>query len=146
MAGRFTYVIVDVTDARQVCAAVFDVLDDGIATVRVDAYSDYANQMPADIRSAEAWLRERGLLRADRDPAEAITIGRDDDIGWEIGRAYAVWSTRVTLLDGNGSVVASLDDGGRAVTLRLDVEQAESLASALRPARLERLDPSDPIP
>jgi hypothetical protein len=140
MAGRFTYVIAGVTDARHICAAVFDVLHADIATVRVDAYSDYADQMPADIRSAEAWLRERGLLGADRDPAEAISIGRDDDVGWAIGRAYAVWSTRVTLLDRSDSVLASLDDGGRAVTLMLNAEQATSLAAPVRPARLERVD------
>jgi hypothetical protein len=145
MAGHFTYVIAGVTDARQVCAAVFHVLDADIATVRVDAYSDYADQMPADIRNAEARLRDRGLLRADRDPAEGISIGRDDDIGWEIGRAYAVWSTRVTLLDPHGSVLASLDDGGRAVTLRLGAEQAAALAATVRPARLDRLDGSGPM-
>jgi hypothetical protein len=144
MAGRCTYVLVGVTDPRRVCAAVFGVLDDDIATVRVDAYSDYADQMPGDIRSAEAWLRGRGLLRDGRDPAEAISIGRDDDLGWEIGLAYAVWSTRVTLLDQHGSVLASLDDGGRAVTLMLRAEQAAALATTVRPARIESVDSPDP--
>jgi hypothetical protein len=146
MAGRCTYVIVDISDARLVCGAIFDVLDDDITSVRIDAYSDYADQMPADIRRAAAWLRDRGLLGPDRDPAEGITIGRDDDIGWEIGRAYAVWSTRVTLLDRNALVLASLDDGGRAITLTLGADQAATVAAAIRPARLEPLDPSGPRP
>jgi hypothetical protein len=144
MAGRSTYVIADISDARRVCGAVFDVLDDDIASVRIDAYSDYADQMPADIRRAAAWLRDRGLLGPDRDPAEGIMIGRHDDIGWEIGRAYAVWSTRVTLLDRHGLVLASLDDGCRAITLTLGAERVAPVAAAVRPARLERLDPSDP--
>jgi hypothetical protein len=144
MASRYTYVIVRIRNAAHVCRAVFSILGDDIETVRIDAYSDYERQMPADIRKAETWLRDRGLLGTERDPAAAISIGRDDDIGWEIGRAYALWSTRVALLDGRGAVVASLDDGSRAVTLSLDAQQAASLADAIRPARLERLVETDP--
>lgn len=131
MRSRSSYVILDVADARQVCAAVFDVLDSCVETARIDAYSDCSDQMPDDIRSAEVWLRERGLLRAERDPAESISIHRGEDIGWSIAQAYALWSTRVTLHDSAGSIVATLDDAARAVTLDLTETQAGALQCKL---------------
>jgi hypothetical protein len=131
MLSRAAYVVHDVTDAAQVCRAVFAVLRDDIETVRIDAYSDYVDQMPEDIRRAEAWLRARGLLGADRDPGAAIQIGRDDDVGWEIARAYALWSTHVRLLDGTGTTIASLDDGAHAVTVELSDVEREALTDAV---------------
>jgi len=127
-AVRRTYVITGVNDPRRVCRAVFDVLGDDVETVAVDAYSDYAGQMPDDIRRAEAWLRELGLLTDRRDPAEAICIPRTDDIGWEIARAYALWATHVRLHDRRRSALAVIDDGGRAATVELTTDQAARLA------------------
>jgi hypothetical protein len=120
-----------VNDATIVCRAVFDVLGDDVDTVGIDAYSDYAGQMPADIQRAEAWLRERGLLADRRDPGEAIRIRRSDDIGWEIARAYTLWSTHVRLRDGAGTTLALLDDGAHAVTVDLTPKQIAQLTESI---------------
>jgi hypothetical protein len=127
VAARRTYVVGNVGDARHVCRAVFGVLGDDVETARIDAYSDFDSQMPADIRKAESWLRSRGLISDRRDPAEGICIHRDDDIGWEIARAYTLWSTHVRLRDAAGALLAALDDGAKAITLHLTAAQAAEL-------------------
>jgi hypothetical protein len=120
-------VISDVIDAPNVCAAVVNVLGSTVETARIDAYSDYTEQMPDDIRAAQAWLRDRGLRRDDRDPGESISIHRNEDVGWSIAQAYALWSTRVTLHDSVGAILASLDDGARAITAELTDYQLDAL-------------------
>ena len=143
MAGRRRYVVTGISDARQVCGAVFDVLGGEVETVLIDAYSDYAGQMPADIQRAESWLRERGLLADRRDPAEAICIRRADDIGWEIAKAYTLWATHVRLRDASGKTIATLDDGAHAVTVELTPNRAGVLEETVGSSALIREVSSD---
>jgi hypothetical protein len=116
-----------------VCAAVFEVLGPAAATVSVDAYSDYADQMPGDIQSAQAWLRARGFARRDGDPAARIIIGRRDEIGWAVARAFAPWSIRLALYDVDGANLATLEDGGLHVTVELDRDGVASLQALIAP-------------
>jgi hypothetical protein len=133
VSGRQRYVVDCPTDdgVARVCAAVFDVLEPSVATLRVDAYSDFTDQMPPDIRAAEDWLRARGFTRVDGDPGRSIVLDRSDETGWAIARAYTPWSIRTALFDVDGVNVATLDDGGHSVTVDLTPDQAALLAVAL---------------
>lgn len=136
MGKRQRYVVEygsDDHDVGSVCEAVFDVLDASVKTLRVDAYSDYTDQMPDDIRRAQEWLRSRGLARGDGDPGMGIVIERSDEIGWAITRAYAPWSIRTTLVDARGVNVASLEDGGHSVTVHLAGADAAALGNVIGP-------------
>jgi len=138
MSTRECYVVVDdvssgLRNPASLCGTVFDALEGYVVTARVDAYSDYAEQMPADIRTAEEWLRVRGLARGEGDPGLGIVISRVDDIGWAIVRAYAPWSVRTSLHDRAGVMVATLDDGGFSITLELTAAQAGAFAACLAP-------------
>jgi hypothetical protein len=133
VSRRERYVVDDVAGdvLAQVCDAVFDVLGPAAVTLRIDAYSDFSDQMPPDIISAEAWLRERGFIRGEGDPGRGIVIDHGDETGWVIARAYAPWSIRTALFDADDVNVATLDDGGRSVIVDLTDEQATLLALAL---------------
>ncbi|HEX3823956.1 MAG TPA: hypothetical protein VHV79_05800 [Mycobacteriales bacterium] len=133
MSRRERYVVADAAGdvLAQVCEAVFDVLDQSAVTLRIDAYSDFNDQMPPDITSAEAWLRSRGFTRGEGDPGRRIVFARTDETGWAIARAYAPWSIRTALFDADDVNVATLDDGGRSVVVDLTDEQASLLSLAL---------------
>jgi hypothetical protein len=133
VSSRDRYVVECSSDdgVARVCAAVFDVLNEAASTLRVDAYSDFTDQMPADIRAAEEWLRSRGFDRVDGDPGRSIILERGDETGWAIARAYTPWSIRTALFDAEGVNVATLDDGGHSVTVDVTADQATLLALAL---------------
>lgn len=133
MTKRTRYVIegADHEAAAAVCAVVFDVLGPTAVTLRVDAYSDFAAQMPAEVRAAEERLRRRGFARAEGDPARSIVIGRSDETGWDIARAYTPWSIRTSLFDADDVNIATLDDGGSSVVVDVTSEQAVLLGLAL---------------
>jgi hypothetical protein len=138
VSTRQCYVVVADASSRlhnlaSLCGTIFDALDGYVVTARIDAYSDYADQMPADIRTAEEWLRARGLARGEGDPGQGIVVARADDIGWAIVRAYAPWSVRTSLHDPAGVMVATLDDGGFSITLELTAAQAGAFAACLGP-------------
>jgi hypothetical protein len=118
---------------RAVCDAVFGVLDGSVETLRVDAYSDFSSQMPDDIRTAQDWLRARGFARSGGDPGISIVVVRGDDIGWAIARAYVPWSIRTSLRDGLGDNIATLDDGGRSITLNLTASDVAELGVLIGP-------------
>jgi hypothetical protein len=133
VSSRERYVVERATDdgVAAVCVAVFDVLEGSVSTLRVDAYSDFTDQMPADIRAAEEWLRARGFSRVDGDPGRSIVLDRSDETGWSIARAYTPWSIRTALFDAEGVNIATLDDGGHSVTVDLTPDQAALLVLAL---------------
>jgi hypothetical protein len=138
VSRREQYVVVaagdHTLDPAAHCAAVIDVLRGSTAIAAVDAYSDFADQMPADIRSAEAWLRGRGLANPEGDPGLAIEVIPADEVGWAIARAYAPWATRVLLFDADGIAIATLQHGGRFITVNLTPARADAVARALGPA------------
>jgi hypothetical protein len=131
--GRQKYVVGDgdgAADAALVCGAIFDVLAPIVATAVVDAYSDFTDQMPDDIRAAEQWLRGRGFARGTGDPGVGITVQPADDVSWTIVRAYAPWSVQIALFDASGAALAAIHDGGRSVMLDVCDEDALLLALA----------------
>jgi hypothetical protein len=143
---RRSYVVDDPSGghAADICGTVFDVLESRIEALRVDAYSDFNDQMPDDIRAAQEWLRARGLTQGEVDPGIGIAIDRDDEIGWAIARAYSPWSIHTTLYDRDGVTLANLGDGGHSVTLNLtDAEVADLRAILGRSAALVLLSELD---
>jgi hypothetical protein len=58
---------------------------------------------------------------------------RGDDIGWAIARAYVPWSIRTSLRDGLGDNIATLDDGGRSITLNLTASDVAELGVLIGP-------------
>jgi hypothetical protein len=137
MSERQSYVVVDAAaadhDTAAFCGAVFDVLGALVETAHVDAYSDYDDQMPGDIRAAELWLRERGLRRGDADPGLGIVIEASDDVGWAIARAYTPWSVHIALYDADGVNVVAFHDGGHAITVNLSDSRAAALLDRIAP-------------
>jgi hypothetical protein len=125
-------------DLASTCAALIDALRDAATVVHIDAYSDYGDQMPGDIRAAEAWLRARGLARGVGDPGLAVAVEPADEVGWTIARAYAPWSSRVALFDAEAVNIATLQDGGRFITLNLTVDLVEAVTEAVGPAAAPR--------
>jgi hypothetical protein len=138
VSQREQYVVVDAgaepRDVATVCVEVIDILRDTTAVAHVDAYSDFEDHMPADIRAAEAWLRTRGLARGTGDPGLAIAVESDDEVGWVIARAYAPWSTRVALFDTDDINIATLQHGGQFVTVTLTAELVAAVTAVLGPA------------
>jgi hypothetical protein len=139
VSERQSYVVVDSSDeareAASICGAVFDLLGESAVTAHVDAYSDFDDQMPDDIREAQQWLRGRGLARGSGDPGMAIVIEQHDETGWVIARAYAPWSIHTSLYDADGVNLATLHDGGQSVTVNLNDAQARELTEQMAPHR-----------
>jgi hypothetical protein len=127
---RHRYIVND-RNAATVCAAVFEVVGADATHARIDTYSDFHEQMPADIRAAQAWLRERGLGADNDRPGESVAVARTEPIGWAIVEAYAPWSTRTTLHDATGVNRATIEDGGHAVTVDLTTHEVAALHELL---------------
>jgi hypothetical protein len=137
VSSRERYVVIEGDtagpNAGALCGAIFDALDKPVTSARVDAYSDYADQMPDDIRAAEEWLRSKGFARGTGDPGIGIVVDAADETGWAIVRAYAPWAVRTSLFDGADQCLAILDDGGQSITVELDSTQADVLAASIAP-------------
>jgi hypothetical protein len=146
VGDREKYVVIDGQSAPAlVCGSIFGVLAREVVSAVVDAYSDFTDQMPNDIRAAEQWLRGQGFARPDGDPGVRIRVYASDEIGWAIVRAYAPWSVQVSLYDDAGRSVASLHDGGRSVMLDVAEDEATLLAMAFgSSASLVRFDDWNP--
>jgi len=107
-------------DAEAVCAAVVEVLRPVLRRVRVDAVSDYADEMPPSVAEAEAVLRAlaRRQRPHDRDPVTAVEV-TPADAEWAAMERYAAWSIDVDLLGEDEQGVGSLHDCGWSVTAAL---------------------------
>jgi hypothetical protein len=146
MSSREKYVVVDGQSAPAlVCSSIFGVLAGDVVSAVVDAYSDFTDQMPNDIRAAEQWLRGKGFARGDADPGVRIRVYATDEIGWAIVRAYAPWSVQVRLYDGAGRSLASIHDGSRSVMVDASDDEATLLAMSFgSSASLVRFNDWDP--
>jgi hypothetical protein len=84
--GDWTYVIdkdiVDRAEATLACRALLDVLRPRLAKVRIDAYSDYRDELPPEVAQAQQWLRDVGLGRGGGDPGMSIELDPADDASW----------------------------------------------------------------
>ncbi|GAA0314992.1 hypothetical protein GCM10009528_35870 [Kineococcus aurantiacus] len=102
------------------CEAVLDVLAQVALWASVDAWSDYRDQLPAEVEAAQAALRE---LQATRDGVETgmgIDIDRTDAEQEALLRTYAAWSIHVEVLPAaEQEALAVLHDGASSLTAEL---------------------------
>jgi len=112
-------------DAEAVCRAVVDVLRPVLRRARVDAVSDYSDEMPAPVAEAEVALRAlaRRQRPRDRDPVTAVEVTPADP-EWAAFELYAAWSIDVDLLAEDEQEVGSLHDCGWSVTAALTDAEA----------------------
>lgn len=146
MSDQEWFLVVDDAECRDVVAvtrAVFDILEPVVGSARIDAYTDYPDAMPPDVRAAELWLRDRGLTSGNPDPAMGVSVNPADAVGWTIMRAYSVWSTRVALYDASDACLATIEDGGHAIAVLLTAVQAAALREQLAPDQslMVRIEP-----
>jgi len=125
--------IVDRREATLACQAVLDVLRHRVVRVWIDAYSDYADELPPVGAQAQDWLREKGQARGSGDPGMGIELDPSDDNSWEVVRTYASWSIQVELAADTDAyqVVASLHDCGSSVTAELTPDDAVEVSQKL---------------
>jgi len=135
--GHRTYVVgndfVDRADATLACQAVLDVLRRRAMRVWIDAYSDYADELPPVVVQEQDWLREKGRVRGSGDPGMGIELDPADDRSWEVVRTYASWSIHAELTADEEAyqVIASLHDCGYSVTAELTTEEAVEVSRKL---------------
>jgi hypothetical protein len=133
--GDWTYVvdkdIVDRTEATLACQAVLDVLRPRLTNVRIDAYSDFRDELPPEVAQAQRWLRDVGLSRGHGDPGMGIELDPADDSSWDVLLTYASWSINVDLLSDRNRQIAQLHDCGFSVTAELTADEAVQLTRKL---------------
>lgn len=135
--GDRTYVvgkdIVDRGEATLACQAVLDVLRHRVMRVWIDAYSDYADELPPVVVQAQDWLREKGRARGSGDPGMGIELDPSDDSSWDVVRTYASWSINVELTADPDAyqVIACLHDCGSSVTAELTTDEAVEVSRKL---------------
>jgi hypothetical protein len=118
-------------DLAAVCAAVYDVVTDRIAVARVDAFSDFHDRMPEDIRTVQAWLRELSARQTRRGTGMGIEIRPADSPGWDFLRAYTPWSIHAQVFDAAMATAATFHDCGYSIIALLTAEEAAELGDTL---------------
>lgn len=133
---RTTFVLdKDITaraEAGRVCEAVLDLLRPHLRTVSVDAYSDYQDQMPPEVVTVEATLKELGRRRGRGDPGMGVELDPVLDDHWVLLRAYAAWSINVDLLGEDGRDLGCFHDCAYSVVAELTTTEAQKLSAELR--------------
>jgi len=131
----WTYVvdkdIVDRAEATLACQTVLDVLRHRLTKVRIDAYSDYRDELPPEVAQAQRWLRDVGRARGHGDSGMGIELDPADDSKWDVLRTYASWSINVDLLTDRNRQIAQLHDCGYFVTAELTVDEAVQVTREL---------------
>lgn len=124
--------IVDRGEAEIACRAVLDLLRPSLTHAKIDAFSDFREQMPKQARRAEEWL-----LRHDRTAGKgggmACRVDTDNDEHWAMLRTYAPWSINVDLYRKEVAErpIANLHDCGYSISAELTGGQADRLTSDL---------------
>jgi len=126
-------------EASRVCVAVLQTLRPHLRLVVVDAYSDDADELTAEARQAEAWLRRRGARQGRRpwhrrtwpaDPGMGIELDPADDDQWNALCAYAPWSINVNLYGANSEDLGGFYDSGSSIVASLTATDAAHLSAA----------------
>lgn len=127
---------VDITDratAERACSAVLTVLSERAASASLDAITDFADLMPAEVQAAQEELMHLG--------------GRDVGIALDLQEAehrhllnvFAPWSIQVDIFDGEDRLIANFHDCGHDVVLvplNHDIKRVQSLLPDLPIAKL----------
>jgi len=131
----WTYVvdkhIVDRAEATLACQTVLDVLRHRLTKVRIDAHSDYRDELPPEVARAQRWLRDVGRARGHGDSGMDIEVDPADDSNWDVLRIYASWSINVELLTDRNRQIAQLHDCGYSVTAELTVDEVVQVTRKL---------------
>jgi len=134
-SADWTYVvdkdIVDRAEATLACQTVLDALRPRLTRVRIDAYSDYRDELPPEVAQAQRWLRDVGRARGHGDPGMGIELDPADDSNWDVLRTYASWSINVDLLTDRNRQIAQLHDCGYSVTAELTAGEAVQVTRKL---------------
>ena len=85
------------------------------STAYVDAYSDYGQQMPLEVKGVESLLKSKGALVGSRDPGMGILLNLSNAEDLRLLEKYGPWSIHVEILDVEGRVTIALDDGGDSI-------------------------------
>lgn len=131
---RFYAVEKDITDrdeAALVCAVVLDVLAADLAAVSIDAYSDYDPEMPDEIRSVQATLKEIGSVQHGRDPGMGIDLDLSDPMHARLLELFAPWSINVDLLGPRRLDMGCFHDCALGVHFLATPEQAAEITARL---------------
>ncbi len=123
--------ITDRDDAATACVAVLEVLRPVLRVALIDAFSDYENQMPLDVKEAQRWLRQQGARQHRDDPGMSVEVDVVDAGHWETLCRYASWSIHVELYGDRDAPLATLHDCGQSVTADLTPTEATTLTSRL---------------
>jgi hypothetical protein len=133
----------DVTDrgeASRACVAVLQTLRPHVRLVVVDAYTDYADELTAEARQAEAWLRRRGEHQGRRpwrrrtwpaDPGMGIEVDPADDQHWYALSAYAPWSINVDLYGPDNEDLGGFYDSGYSIVATLTETEVAEISPTL---------------
>jgi hypothetical protein len=147
-SGRRTWAVVETdlprTTAEQVCTAFLDVMAEPAPWAYIDAWSDYRDELPAEVEHAQTALRQLHAHRDGRDTGMGIDIDRSDPAQEALLRTYAGWSIHVELLPAaEQEALVTFHDGASSITAELtdtEVERVrEQLAGVVTVERLERL-------
>lgn len=118
-------------EAARVCDAVLDLLRPHLRSVTIDAYSDYHDQLPEDVVTAEARLKDLGGQRGGSDRGMGIDLDPSREDHWRILRTYAAWSINVDLFGEHGRELGCLHDCGYSVVAELTSAEAGTLSDQL---------------
>lgn len=126
--------VTDRAEAVAVCAAVIEVLRPVIRSAKIDVFTDFPEQMPEDVRRAEAQLvaiaegrKKRG---SDGRMGLVVTTG---DPGWSAVESYAAWSINADLTGADEEDLATFHDCGHSVVAALRDDEVAALRARLAP-------------
>lgn len=123
--------ILDRDEAALVSAVVLGVLRDDLTGAYVDAYSDYDDEMPQEIRAVQAALAEIGAAQHRRDPGMGIELDLSNPDHARLLHLFAPWSINVDLLGPDGSDMGGFHDCGMWVHFRAAADQAVEIGAGI---------------
>jgi hypothetical protein len=116
-------------DGTAVCQAILTRLRPHLARAQVDAYSDYARDMPTEVRDVEAWLTDLGRAQspACKDPGMAVVLDLRDDEHWRALWHYGAWSINAELWGRDDADMGTLHDSAYSIVVALTDDDVETL-------------------
>ncbi|MGJ7441173.1 hypothetical protein [Aquipuribacter sp. MA13-6] len=121
-------------DGTVVCQTILTRLRPHLVRAEVDAYSDYAEDVPPDVRDVEAKLTELGRTqsRGRQDPGMAVVLDLLDVEQWEALVAYAAWSINAELWGPDARDMGTFHDSSQSIVAALTAADLEALSEPLR--------------
>ncbi|WP_328291333.1 hypothetical protein OG218_00950 [Kineococcus sp. NBC_00420] len=135
-SGRRTWAVTETdlprTTAELVCSAFLDVMAESAPWAYVDAWSDYRDELPAEVEHAQTALRQMHAHRDGRDTGMGIDIDRTDPAHEALLRTYTAWSIHVELLPAaEQEALVTFHDSASSITVELTNTEVERLRERL---------------